>query len=180
MIRDPNPLPDKYFNWLYDKAFPRRRSTRFTYKIVTAAMHAMPFNVLVPLDDNRAADGLELRKAFLQSQGGQRGDLVDYREASIFEVLIALANRAERMIGLPQAEMFAIFMDNLDLSQYHDDTSRVGVNMTVVRILRRFNNRKYTARGAGGLFPLMSPITDQRRQELWYQMGEYMAENGMY
>jgi hypothetical protein len=146
-------------------------------------MFQVDFEVLVPHDDNRVAEGAELRNEFLRVGSGSELDRIDLLlpDASVLEVLIALALRAEFMIDIPGKEMFYLFLQNLRLSAFTDEFCRNKTNVSgIERIVRRFSERKYTESGRGGLFPLRHPSKDQREVELWYQMGEYMTENGMY
>jgi hypothetical protein len=140
-------------------------------------MDEIPFRILVPMDENRAADGFELRNAFMKNRSGELFE----REVSIFEVLVGLAKRASVMVDQDMKMWFSIFLANLKIDHHSDPClNSASCVRRVERILYRFNNRRYTARGTGGLFPLTRPIVDQRRVELWYQMGAYMNENRLY
>jgi hypothetical protein len=183
MTVEANPLHREYFNWLYNRVFAVKDvESQFSYTLVCDRMHTTIFKVLVPRDENRAADGAELRNEFLRKSNGHELDKVDvmYQDASVFEVLVGLAGRANRMMDLPEPDWFSIFLFNLSLDLYNDEyclnrpTWRIGSKINV------FNDRRYRADGGGGLFPLRRPVRDQRRVELWYQMGAYMTENKMY
>jgi hypothetical protein len=179
-------IQEKYFNWLYSQVFSvRDLFSESSYMIVCDIMHQMPFQVTVDHDDNRAADGLELRNEFIFSYDLMRvtpEDLVHLltNDASVFEVLLALAKRADFLIEKTVPGWFCEFIENLRLSKYPDKKVQPGQHFTIDRVLRKFNDRKYTARGLGGIFPLKHPDQDQREVELWYQMAAYMTENHMY
>jgi hypothetical protein len=173
-------LPGLYFIWLYNQVCTVRDvDSPHSYTQVCEIMHEIPFKVLIAMDENRQGDAFELRNTFMKNRSG----VVLYeREVSIFEVLVALAKRASVMVEQDMAMWFGIFLQNLKLDHLSDPYcySLSASQRRIVSSLNRFNNRRYTARGSGGLFPLMRPLKDQRRVELWYQMGAYMNENRLY
>jgi len=178
------PLPSKYFKWLYDQVVPVDEVDGMSsYWLVCVRMHELPFKALVPHDDNRIAEGAELRAEFMDTTGLEILDWVVlmFPDATVFEVLVALAKRANLMIEMTEQKWFQIFLQNLKLDLYsdwycaHHSTGRIN------RILGHFNDRTYRYSGhGGGLFPLTKPPADQRQVELWYQMGAFMTEHEMY
>ncbi|HEY2455623.1 MAG TPA: hypothetical protein VGI71_24010 [Scandinavium sp.] len=176
----------EYFEWLHAQVFPNaQKGSPDSYTYVMEKMHQLIFKVLVPHDENRIADGDELRKSFQISRGGLEPletSALLYPDISVLEVLIALADRGGFMIDRPMQEMFGLFLQNLRLSIWTDGACVFNIKRSgkVIKILNRFNDRAYTAHGTGGLFPLRDPSKDQRQVELWYQMGEWMTENAMY
>jgi hypothetical protein len=178
-----NPLTLQYFNWLYDQVFAVRDVlSRHSYTLVCARMHRETFQALVQYDENRIADGSELRNEFLKTSKAHllyQTELI-YEDASVFEILVGLAIRADRMIEKSVSDWFWIFLTNLGLQKFNDEHVCVRPIYQVDRAIRKFNHRTYRANGVGGIFPLEKPLTDQRRVELWYQMGAYMTENKMY
>lgn len=177
-------LPAQYFRWLYDRVCVVRdwRSDR-SYQMVCDEMQRIPFKVLVERDHNRMCDGADLRDEFLDCIRERSLDRKAEREAhevSIFELLVGLAERGRIMTGNTREEWFMIFLQNLGLDECSDSQDDIITRTRVRRILNKFNNRKYRANGAGGLFPLDNPIIDQRRVELWQQMGAYVRQNDFY
>ena len=132
----------------------------------------------VPLDENRAVDGLDLRETFINSLGkisiGPQDDL----PCSILEMLIALAMRCNDWIICDvddhYSEWFWTFLDNLGLLVYDD---RRYNSSKVDDILRKWLDREYRFDGSGGLFPLANPEIDQRMIEIWSQLVYYLDEN---
>lgn len=178
-----NPLPGLYFKWLYDQVVPTRELNGLSsYWKVCTIMHSVVFLDLVEHDSNRIADGANLRNEFLAQSGGQILDKNDvmFPDATIFEVLVALAIRANLMIEMDVMKWFQLFLSNLRLDRYNDWYCMMHHIGGITRNLNRFNKRIYRPDGsAGGLFPLARPTKDQREVELWYQMGAYMNENMM-
>jgi hypothetical protein len=176
-------LPRQYFEWLYDQVISTRSGELgFTYLVVCEIMHDMIFKIIVPRDANRAADGAQLRTEFMQTLRVEPRDASDlmFPDPSIFEVLVALALKAEMLIDIPPQAMFMTFLENLKLDTLYDESRIVGIRNSAFSKLRKFNDRRYSTRGIGGIFPLSRTTIDQRNQELWYQMGAYMTENQMY
>ena len=177
------PRDRQYFNWLYSQIYPVNGETPLKYLVVCEMMNDTEFKIIVPRDENRAADGVQLRSVFVKSIECKPLDEAEllFPNASIFEVLVALAMKAERLIEISPHYMFTIFIENLGLTSCYDDSTIIGIRNKINSSLRKFNNRSYTSRGKGGLFPLTyEPEDDQRDVELWYQMGAYMTEKRMY
>lgn len=176
------PMDETYFNWLYEKIRPSSKPGLTQYTKVCVIAHQIIFNWIVPNDDNRAAEGKELRYAFMEEIGINPPPDKEWMslDSSILEMMIALAERCEFMITLGLPMWFDIFMGNMELDHYNDGVYMESDRFRITRMLTRFNERRYKPNGKGGLFPLQYPKRDQREVELWYQMSAYMAENKMY
>ena len=176
-------LPEKYFRWLYDRVVEVYdiESSR-SYITVCSIMHEMPFKAIVEFDENRAADGKELRSLFLSSTRGTRVSFEDSElyDPTVFEVLVGLASRGNYMVDIKDHVWFSIFLGNLRLARYSDFYCLTHPTWVIVRNIRKFNDRRYKSDGQGGLFPLKHALIDQRRVELWYQMAAYATEQGLY
>ena len=151
--------------------------------VVCRLMHQVEFTPLVPYDENRVAVAAGLRNQFQKFAGslgpGEISDLME-PNASVFEVLIGLAGQADDMIPLTIQTWFSMFIENLGLDRYFDEYLERRSTWPVEAAINKFNNRQYRPNGRGGIFPLSHPQHDQREVELWYQMGAYMTEKGMY
>jgi hypothetical protein len=177
------PLDEQYFNWLYDQVRPETSTyPPLPYIFVCGHMHQMVFDWRCPNDDNRAADGKELRYVFIEEQDLDASDCKEWLslDASIFEMIVALCLRCNFIAPLGMNEWFGIFLNNLRLSQYANNGIAEKDEAKINRAIRKMNDRAYGPSGRGGLFPLRKPDRDQRKIELWYQMAAYMAENDMY
>lgn len=182
-MTEESPMFRQYFHWLYDRVCAERDiESDNSYTLVADVMHRNKFQVIVPLDENRVADAAELRNGFVRTRIREPLDAssIIYPDATIFEVLVALALKAQIMVEIPMREWFAIFLENLDLRQFDDRFCLGGYPPIIGKRLKKFNERKYRPNGQGGLFPLKRPLQDQRTVELWYQMGAYMNENHLY
>lgn len=176
------PLDERYFKWLCNLVSPGKYKSpsRAHWKLLRQ-MFTKEYVWLIANDDNRLADGLDLRHEFTEAEGIQDpSELWLGLGCSFLEMVIALSRRfAFEAEGLPQ-EKFWIMMRNLNLIEYtdrlylprHEETTRVVVD----EILDRVIWRSYSRDGKGGLFPLRQAAEDQRSVELWYQLSAYVLE----
>lgn len=174
-------LDDRYFEWLYSQVDAvRNRHPAREFWNLARKLHSTEFVWLVPNDDNRVEDGKDLRPKFISEQGvdGVDPTWMDLG-CSVLEMLVALAQRAEFQTEDSPAEWFGIFLRNLGFEKYNDERWTKVIESRVGRRLEDLVYRNYKANGEGGLFPLKSPVEDQTKRELWYQLSEYIIENSM-
>jgi len=170
---------DEYFNYLCSIVKKRKK-----YEKLLRMLHSIWFYALIPYDDNREMDGIQLRESFIEERGLQALSLFDLenhqeQKCTVLEMLIALAQRLEFETALSKwekstAEWFWILINNLGLDTFTDENFDMEAVQEKVQI---FLDRKYKKNGEGGLFPLRYPRRDQRTVELWYQMSDYILEN---
>lgn len=172
-------IDDLYMTWLYKQyAVVSNRNPARSYWKLTEQLYTIPFTWMVANDDNRAADGVELRDEFVVECEVEYVD-VDWhqRECSFLEMLLALARRTSyNAMGTPAA-WFGKFLDNLGIrfsDRDYDVETEYLVNNAALRVIYR----QYDESGAGGIFPLEHPRQDQREVELWYQASAYLLEGG--
>lgn len=171
-------LDHLYFEWLtYD--IERRE-----YNKLLVILFKTPFLSIVPNDQNRAIDGVDLRSDFRSANralfiGSPEEEEWFNLECSILEMLIALSDRAAYESNIDSDVWFWTFLENLNLLRFTDYKleNKEGSDKEVSYILQRLNNRSYNRDGLGGIFPLIDPVKDQRRVEIWYQMSAYLMEN---
>jgi|SRR5215216_1865678 len=156
-----------YLGWL---ATQIRFGNSRSYEGLLTLMLQKEFVWLVPNDDNRIADGLEVRREY-QSETGLR-----YQgPCSVLEVLIGISRRLEFMAGDPAANWAWILLENLGLNKLSDP---IGARkaLRADEILENLVWRTYSQDGYGGFFPLAWPEEDQTKIEIWYQMAKYVEE----
>lgn len=161
----------KYFYWLCGKIDCREYSE---YEKLLELLYSEFFYSLIPNDDNRGLDGLNLRGLFEI----ETNELLDEEDmhypCTLLEMLIALSERMAFVVFDPgkddepnSVSCFWQLLSNLKL--------KPSSNRNVERIYI-FLEREYTSSGKGGLFPLKSAKKDQRNVEIWYQMMAYIEE----
>lgn len=173
-------VKEDYFYWLASlvDTDPNR-----DYSGLLMELHSIEFSpdtaILIPNDDNRIEDGLALRDRFKEATGCKVCSYLD-GPCTVLEMLIALAYRIEDVIGNGHVYSFWEMMQNLDLDKYNDDSiSEIGNADDIDDKIDELLNRTYSRNGVGGLFPLTHPDRDQRKVEIWYQMGAYLNEKYM-
>ena len=128
------------------------------------------------MDDNRADDGVQLRRRFALSRND--AGLTDYilGPCSVLEMMVALAIRCESFmddaaVGDRTGQWFWGMIHNLGLSPMID--SRFDRNF-VDDVIWRFLNRDYEPDGRGGLFTVKRYPQDMRTVEIWCQLSWYL------
>lgn len=171
------PLEESYFKWLavqvVDINLTNPRSTNWE---LLKHLHMTEFFWNIKKDDNRVADGKELRYEFLGETSVLEWEI---QGCSFLEMLIGLSRRlAFQTEDISVAEWFWHLMDNVGLRISDHDYQDPKAYHYVKSILHRINNRTYKKNGEGGLFPLHNAYLDQTRVELWDQMNYYLLERG--
>lgn len=170
------PIESAYFNWLCNKVMyndgPRTPSNSH-YRLFRELQNTeFLWTIDAPMDENRAADGLDLRHEFLIEARAEADPAWLNLGCSVLEMLLAFARRASFATGDSVKYWFWKFLDNLGLSDFTDASSVR--SSEIENILERFIWRTYEYDGRGGLFPLDNPQHDQRKVEIWYQFWEYL------
>lgn len=177
---DNGTLDDLYFEWLYQNiGAVRNRNPARSYWLMAKQLYTKPFSWIIPNDDNREADGKELRCEFVDQCGIEEVDpmWMDL-ECSMFEMLIALARRASFESSGEPGDWFSKFLENLELKQYTDQAYNSDAEWKIDAVTDRVIFRTYKRNGVGGLFPLQNARKDQRKVEMWYQLSSYLLEGG--
>jgi hypothetical protein len=180
MSTDEVTLENAYFEWLYSQIGPlKNRNPARNHWQLCRKLHSTEFYWFVPNDDNRVADGKELRDEFATvTRWAVDDEFIAWREmgCSVMEMMVALARLAAFESGRSAVEWFWRFLHNLELDAYSDDIYEIAIDEEVEEVLDRLIERKYGYDGKGGLFPLLHARRDQREIELWYQMSSYLLE----
>jgi|SRR5688572_10836770 len=171
------PLDELYFQWLCRQvADPKLVNPYATHWRLLKLLYTREFVWFVPNDDNRLADGRDLRYEFIDSEGLQDVDEGWIRlPCSTLELLIALSRKLSFNSGWAYPGCFWGLLENVELKQYND--RRQYKDECIQEILDTIMFRTYKYDGRGGLFPLTQSREDQRRVELWYQMCAFVLEN---
>lgn len=171
-------LDDRYLNWLAGQiANVKTRNKVRTHWNLFQQLYETIFVAIVPHDENRIADGRDLRHEFLAEFEDEQGDLEWMRSpCSMLELLLILSRQLAFEMDDDVAPWFWHLIEVLELEEFndheYDDESREVISNTLDRVIWRH----YEPNGQGGLFPLRSPNEDQRDVELWYQLNAYLLE----
>lgn len=176
---DRNELNDRYFDWLCDTI------CGLGYYNLLAYLHGVDFTYTIPMDGNRAEDGIEMRYRFASDEGYDYrivASYIDDRPCSVLEMLVALAVRCEEHImfdpdmGDRTCQWFWEMITSLGLDSMTDECFDEG---QVNYILERFLNRDYEPNGEGGLFTVKHASRDMRNIEIYYQMHAYLEDKNL-
>lgn len=165
-------LDDLYLDWLYSKV--GRQAENLDHFRLMKKLYCREFVMLVPNDDNRCKDGLQLRSEFLKTDRSLRPTRLWLDEGcSVLEMLIGISRHLSFEMDGDVGGWFWHLIENLGLARWHD---RRWNGRVVDQAIERLVWRQYSYDGNGGLFPLQEPHEDQRDVELWFQMESYMLE----
>lgn len=178
-------LREQYFNWLYDIVYPWDHSEEnkdFTFYELARYLHSVDFYSSIDMDENRAMDGVDLRYTFGYEKGYSDQEIItslERRPCSVFEMMVALADRCERQImddieyGNRTGQWYSKMIKSLGLgSMYNRNFNREYVKSVVDRFLKH----DYEPNGSGGLFALRHPTRDMRYVEIWGQLCAFLNE----
>lgn len=161
---------NEYFEWLCRLANGKK------YRKLLVLLHNIQFTYLMKNDENRAADGVNLRYQFAYEHN--YGNISEYLNGpcSVLEMMLALSIRCEQHImddpdiGDRTSNWFWLMINNLGLKSMTD--SNFNKSFTIERI-DIFLKRAYEPNGEGGLF-MVDNDCDMRTTEIWYQMCAYL------
>lgn len=179
---DGRQMEEDYYIWLKGLASDWC-SAYGSFDKLMSYLYSRTFVCEIPNDNNRAADGLEMRMRFVEETDGYT-----YRDVHLYltqpcnmlEMMVALARRCEDYImsdpdvGDRSGVWFWEMITSMHLDQMTDDIfdgnhAEDAVNMVL--------EHTYQRNGDGGLFTIADPDRDMRDAEIWYQMNWYLAEH---
>ena len=174
-------LEELYFEWLCQITDDGRCSEGHSYERLLRCLHGTEFIFSIPMDANRADDGISLRYHFAEGQGYTQhmaAAYLDDKPCSVLEMMAALALRADEHIaydplyGDRTGKWFWGMLSSMGLDKMSDD---IFDEAKADSIIQRFLDRKYEKNGKGGLFTI-DGYSDMRMVEIWCQLCWYMEE----
>lgn len=176
-----NEIQNCYLNWVKTLAFPELEK-RQQYSYLLDFLYNVPFTYLIPLDQNRYIDGIDLRYRFGYEYNISDDEIkyyIDNRNCTVLEMMVALALKCEEEImadpeiGNRIGNWFYAMLENSHLNCMTNDVFDV---YYVDERIKQLLNRQYSFDGDGGLFKVRNPKRDMRTSEIWYQMCWYLDE----
>lgn len=177
-----NELVKRYFDWMCQLVCDSKYSKKLSYKKLLRRLNEIDFTYILPMDGNRAEDGVNLRYRFgyeCEYDDQIIATYLDDRPCSVLEMMVALALRCEESImdnpdmGDRMGQWFWTMIVNLGLGSMYD--SKFDVDY-IDDVVLRFLNREYDPNGEGGLFTVENAYRDMRTVEIWYQLCWYLDE----
>lgn len=176
MARTDSPFEShQYLAWLVDQiAVP---DDGHTYNAAMNMMYTQPFPWIVGNDENRVADGRDLRIEYIQLlEDKGKGIWIEDHPITLLEVLVALSRRIGFLVEQDPRDWAWHFIRVLKLDRYDENISGTVLGQ-MQHTMERLVWRTYEPDGSGGFFPLRHPKGDQRKVEIWDQMTAYINEN---
>lgn len=171
----------EYFNWMCNLILSK--DNILSYRKLLKFLNQIPFDYTIPMDRNRAIDGIDFRYKFGYECNYNREDIEEYLDGppcSVLEMMVALSYRVEESImvdpeyGDRTGQWFWNMIVSLGLGgmdDIHFDRSYC------IKRISIFLERDYDYNGAGGLFTLEHPFQDMRMVDIWTQFSWYLDEN---
>lgn len=174
-----NNISNEYFDWLCGLIKHGCPHTIRQYKKLLQFLHSIEFVYSIVRDSNRYEDGINMRYLFCVRTGVPQyiaASEIDDKPCSVFEMLVALADRCESQImsdsvyGDRTGLWFWEMIDSLGLTsmygnQFNSEYCKERISL--------FLNRAYSPTGEGGLFRVEAydhgRLIDLTTQEIWYQ-----------
>ena len=173
---------DHYYYWMYDMLCNGKEFTNVSYDKLLRYLFETDFYAKIPMDENRAADGLDLRYRYDYEQNRKTKNISQYlnnKPCSILEMMVALSIRCEEQImdnpdiGNRTGQWFWSMIQNLGLYSLTDGHFDEDI---VDESIHRLLEREYGPDGTDGLFLLKHCAYDVRHVEIWYQAMWYLDQ----
>ena len=169
---------NEYFRWLSGLVNEKGNHKDISYTKLLTRLHETEFIYSLPMDENRAANGVALRYRF-ECEHPDVDDIKLYLTGpcSILEMMIALSLKCENIMDNPHignrtSQWFWGMVTNLGLGSMYDSHFDIEY---VDAVLKRFVERKYEPNGKGGLFTIKHNPCDLRNIEIWRQLMWYLG-----
>ena len=170
-------INNEYFEWMFDLVCGTRYSKRISFRKLLIYLHDTEFRYSIPMDENRAEDGMNLRYRFALLR--EIDDFAEYLDGpcSVLEMMIALSIRCEENImddpgiGDRTGQWFWGMINNLGLGSMTDNQFDI---YYVEDVIERFLDREYEPDGKGGLFTVRHCDRDLTTVEIWHQLCWYL------
>lgn len=173
-------LVNRYIRWMYKQVYNENYIKNLSYKKLFHYLNTIDFEYDIPMDENRAEDGINLRYRFGDEFNYTESMIalyLDNKKCSVLEMIVALAIRCEVHImanpdfGNQTGKWFWQMISNLGLDSMTDNRFD---SEYIDEVIDRFLNHRYKSNGEGGLFYIRDSKKDLRTAEIWYQMNWYL------
>lgn len=164
----------RYLQWLF-----RFIGDFSGYSKLLEYLYQVDYVWIIPMDENRASDGLNLRNRFCDIyhlDASQLNDIFGSKPCSMLEMMIALAIRieddfmgTENNNNIPR--WFWSMIHSLGLQFCRDDSF---TQEKVDSVILQFIEHKYGQDGRGSLFCVPMHNVDFRNLQIWDQMNYWL------
>ena len=160
-------MRNDYYHWLINKVCDRQYDSRYYSKLLFE-LDNIEFIWSLPLDENRAIDGLHLRQEYGINRNGP---------CSVLEMLVALSMRVIEDGYISEGGENPFFWNMIkSMGLYFNDDYDYDSRLTDEAVGRMLN-REYNYDGSnGGLFVVSEPLDDMRNTQIWMQAMWHISE----
>lgn len=170
-------VKDLYRDWLV-KSAEYMLSNYGNYTKLLEYLYSRSFYWVIPNDENRANDGLSLRRRFVTEGGCTYGDILRElnSQCTVLEMMLAACLRVEENLydpdlGSRTGKWLYDMIYSMRLDREVDTEFDEAIACEAVDLML---SRRYSKDGLGGLFWVPNAQEDFREIEIWYQMQYYM------
>ena len=175
-----NEIINEYFEWLSYVVCGEQYEGTVSYRKLLTHLHEVEFTYILPMDENRAGNGINLRYRWALDIDEDTDYILDVLDGpcSVLEMMVALALHCEENImddpkyGNRTGQWFWSMINNLGLGAMYDELYD---ERYVDEVITRFLNREYERDGRGGLFTIKNCKYDLRDVEIWHQLSWYLS-----
>lgn len=149
-----------------------------TYYFLGLVLNGIEFYYTMPEDENRALDGISLRKSY---SNNTEDDIFGIMSCgcTALELLVALSMHMNNITYYPgdnESAWFWIMLENLDIKISDKDWPKQDSLDIIKSNLSRWFDRKFTKKGKGSPFPMKKCQEDLRHVNMWDHMQWYIGE----
>lgn len=172
-------IKEEYFDWILDQVTVPE--IHYNYLKLFRILYETEFTWTIEYDENRAADGIDLRSKFAEQMGYSYEEWrknLDDRPCSLLEMMAALAIRCEDCImgDADYGDRTDIWFWNMIVTMGLKDEDDEEIDVIYVKErVKRVLNRDYAADGYGGFF-YVPGRTDLQKSEIWYQLNYWLNQ----
>lgn len=172
----------RYMEWMYDLVYYPTYIKNMSYRKLFNYLQSIDFVYDIPMDENRADDGIRLRIRFGDECHVPKDRLYfefGSKPCSVLEMMIALSLRCEEHImydpdkGDRTGKWFWEMIANLGLHKMNDSNFNEEITLDIIE---RFMYRQYDDDGKGNIFIIKNKTKDIKDAEIWHQMNWYLNE----
>lgn len=166
-----------YFRWLCDQVVD---DLHYDYDELLWCLYNIEFIYDNEMDQNRAADGVNLRMSYINDMGLSRADFLYFKAlpCSMLEMMISLSKHISDTMddyetGEKTHKYFWYMVKSLGLDFMYDDE----FDPDYVKLkIEKFIKKDYCPNGKGSLFYVKNATCDMRKLQIWIQACTYMDQ----
>ncbi len=152
------------------------------YLCLLTELNKIEFHYIMETDKNRSLEALKFRNEFVSLTNSQAIYAIMPGPATVLEVLIAMAERADDVmydpaVGKRPSQWFWLFIHNLGLDYLVDANWTFDANNYIFVTVTKWMDRRFTPDGIGTPYPIPGCRANLQEVPIWDAMNWYLADN---